>query len=217
MKRSKKANGMMESGRDVPAAFQREINDGFAKEAGMKFSVHPLAVVLASCFLFLPVSAPGSAPAANEKAVIEKVIRANIGWALTKDRPLLESTLAHDQRLLIINPDSEITVGWEQFVKNFAFWMDPRFKATRTDIRDLRIDVSPSGITAWWSCVLDDLGEWDGKPIGWKDTRWTGVLEKRDGKWLIVQMHFSFAADKVAAEVKAKLAKDAPPLPADKE
>jgi hypothetical protein len=42
--------------------------------------------------------------------------------------------------------------------------------------------------------------------IGWKDTRWTGVLEKRNGKWLIVQMHFSFASDKVAAEVKAKLA-----------
>jgi len=31
------------------------------------------------------------------------------------------------------------------------------------------------------------------------------VLEKRDNKWLIVQMHFSFAADKIAAEVKAKL------------
>ena len=30
------------------------------------------------------------------------------------------------------------------------------------------------------------------------------VLEKRDGKWLIVQMHFSFTADKVAAETKAK-------------
>ena len=113
--------------------------------------------------------------------------------------------MAHDEQLFIINPDSEITVGWESFVKNFTFWLDPRFKATKSDIRDLRIDVSPSGITAWWSCVLDDLGTWDGKPIGWKDTRWTGVLEKSEGKWLIVQMHFSFAADKVAAEVKAKL------------
>jgi hypothetical protein len=52
---------------------------------------------------------------------------------------------------------------------------------------------------AWWACILDDLGEWDGRPIGWKDTRWTGVLEKRDGRWLIVQMHFSFAADLVRA------------------
>ncbi len=142
---------------------------------------------------------------ADEKAVIAKVIRDNIGWAMTKDRPLLESTMAQDERLFIINPDSEVTAGWEQFVKNFDFWLDPRFKATGLDIRDLRIDVSRSGDVAWWSCVLDDLYEWDGKPGAWKDTRWTGVLEKSAGKWLIVQMHFSFASDKVAASVKAKL------------
>ncbi len=156
-----------------------------------------------------PTQVPAQPPAA-ERTAIEKVIRANIGWALAKDRPLLESTMAQDGRLLIINPDSEVTVGWGQFVKNFDFWLDPRFKATGSDIRDLRIDVSTSGVTAWWSCVLDDLYEWDGKPGAWKDTRWTGVLEKRGGKWLIVQMHFSFAADKVAAEVKAKLAHDEP-------
>jgi hypothetical protein len=43
------------------------------------------------------------------------------------------------------------------------------------------------------SCILDDLAEWDGRPIGWKDTRWTGVLERREGSWRIFQMHFSFA------------------------
>lgn len=36
---------------------------------------------------------------------------------------------------------------------------------------------------------------WDGQPGRRQDTRWTGVLEKRDGQWLIVQMHFSFASD----------------------
>jgi hypothetical protein len=53
--------------------------------------------------------------------------------------------------------------------------------------------------------VLDDLAEWDGRPVGWKDTRWTGVIEKRDGAWVIPQTHFSFAADKVAAETRARL------------
>jgi len=141
----------------------------------------------------------------DEKAVIEKVVRDNIGWALTKDRALLESTMVRDESLFIFNPTSEAKVGWSQMVKNFDFWMDPRFKATACEIRDMRIGVSRAGDAAWWSCLLDDLAEWDGKPTGWKDTRWTGVLEKRDGNWLIVQMHFSFAADKVAAEVKAKL------------
>jgi hypothetical protein len=143
----------------------------------------------------------GAAPA-DEKAVVEKVIHDNIGWALNKDRPLAESTMAHDERLFIFNPTSEATIGWSELVKNFEFWMDPRFKATKLDIRDLRVDFSRKGDVAWWSCILDDFGEWDGKPIGWKDTRWTGMLEKVGGKWRIVQMHFSFDADKVAAKAR---------------
>ena len=150
---------------------------------------------------------PGPPPAAD-LAVIEKVIRDNIGWALTKDRSLLESTLAQDERLFIFNPTPRSRS--DGAVRQGVRLLDgPPLQGHGVDIRDLRIDVSFGG-TAWWSCILDDLGEWDGQPIGWKDTRWTGVLEKRDGNWLIVQMHFSFAADKVAAEVKAKLAHDEP-------
>lgn len=46
--------------------------------------------------------------------------------------------------------------------------------------------------------------EWDGKPLCLNDTRWTGVLEKRDGEWVIVQMYYSFASDKVLEEAKEK-------------
>jgi ketosteroid isomerase-like protein len=171
----------------------------------MKVFLQTVAVISMLRFVLLPLVAAGTgASPIKEEVVIEKVIRDNLGWALTIDRPLLESTLAHDGRLFIFNPDSPSTAGWDQFVKGFDFWMDPRFKATNLDLRDLRIDLSRSGDVAWWSCILDDLGEWEGKPIGWKDTRGTGVLEKRAGRWLIVQMHFSFAAGKAAAEAKAK-------------
>ena len=61
-------------------------------------------------------------------------------------------------------------------------------------MRDFRCDFSRGGDVAWFSAILDDCYEWDGRPGCWKDTRWTGVLEKRAGQWLIVQMHFSFAA-----------------------
>ena len=73
--------------------------------------------------------------------------------------------------------------------------MHPEFKATGSDIRDLRVNLSKSGDVAWYSCILDDFGEFKGRPYAWKNTRWTGVLEKRDGRWVIVQMHFSFASD----------------------
>jgi ketosteroid isomerase-like protein len=175
--------------------------------------VHMVAVLLVSVLASPgfadqepPQSGPSStarqpAPPSRDRTVVEQTIRDSIGWALTKDRALLERIIAHDTDLFMFNPDSKsTTVGWDAFVKNFAFWMDPRFKATRFDVRDLRTTFSRSGDVAWFSAILDDLAEWDGKPTGWKDTRWTGVLEKRDGTWVIVQMHFSFASDRAQTE-----------------
>ncbi|MEW5983137.1 MAG: nuclear transport factor 2 family protein [Acidobacteriota bacterium] len=39
------------------------------------------------------------------------------------------------------------------------------------------------------------VNTYKGQPASWEDTRWTGVLEKRDGRWVIVQQHFSFATE----------------------
>ena len=129
-----------------------------------------------------PVARATEPTARGDTAAIETAIHASIGWALTKDRALLESVLSHDPSFFIFHPDSKTTViGWEPMARLFAFWMDPRFKATRYEIRDLRTNLSRSGDVCWFSAVLDDCGAWDGKPSCWKDTRWTGVLEKRDG------------------------------------
>ena len=137
----------------------------------------------------------------QEKAEIEKVIDNSIGWAMTKDLDLLYNSLAQDSSFFIYHPDSRSTVvGFEMFKKASDFWMSPDFKATHYKIWDLRIHLSRSGDVAWYSCMLEDCAEIKGVPGCWKDTRWTGVLEKRDSKWVIVQMHFSFAADKVLAE-----------------
>jgi ketosteroid isomerase-like protein len=144
----------------------------------------------------LEASAPGSE---GEEAAIARVVHDSICWALTKDRALQESTMAHDEDLFVLWTDSKSAVsGWKEYVKLFDTWMDPRFKATVTEVRDLRIHISRSGDVAWYSAMLDDLGEWDGKPTGSRDIRWTGVLEKRRGKWVVVQMHGSVAKDKTA-------------------
>ncbi len=165
---------------------------------------NPIAgIIVAVALVASPALVPGQGDAAADKAAVEKAVRASIGWALTKDRPLLESVIAHDADLFIYHPDSKSTVvGWDAFQKNFGFWMDPRFKATSFDVRDLRIRLSRGGDVAWYSAMLDDLAEWEGKPTGWKNTRWTGVLERQDGRWAIVQMHFSFASDPAPAAPK---------------
>ena len=129
----------------------------------------------------------------SERAEIEKAIKDDIGWALTKDLDLLYSITQQDSTLLIINPDSSKIEGFEAFQEVArTFWMDPRFKATHFEVKDLRITISKSGTVAWFYCLLDDFGEWDGRVIGWENVRWSGVVEKINGKWIHRQMHFSF-------------------------
>jgi ketosteroid isomerase-like protein len=135
----------------------------------------------------------------DEKAVISKVIHDSILWALTKDVAMQQDTMAHDEDLLIIwTGSTHITSGWKEHEKSFETWMDPRFKAVRTEVRDLAIHVSRSGDVAWYSATLDDVVSWDGKAGRFGEgLRWTGVLEKRDGRWVIVQMHASLGVDTV--------------------
>jgi ketosteroid isomerase-like protein len=132
---------------------------------------------------------------AAEIAAIEKTIHAAIGWAKNKDFNLLYGVIADDSTYLEVDPGKEIILGIEQFKKNEAFWGSPDFKAIRYEIRDLKIKLSRSGDVSWFYCVLDDVNEWRGRPASWMNTRWTGVLEKRNDRWRIVQMHFSFAKE----------------------
>ncbi|UCH31402.1 MAG: nuclear transport factor 2 family protein [Candidatus Bathyarchaeota archaeon] len=134
----------------------------------------------------------------NDEEEIHKIIHDSFGWALTKDRALFERIFAKDAAFFTYYPDSKSTViGWKQFEKFLEDWMDPRNKATGFDIRNLRIVISIRGDVAWFSAIVDDEGEFDGKPWGTKDIRWTGVLEKRHGSWKICQQHMSEANDKI--------------------
>jgi len=129
-----------------------------------------------------------------EKQAVEKAIHGCIGWAKNKDINLLYSIIANDSNYLEVSPEGGITHGFENFKKNEKFWLNPDFKAIRYNIRDLKINFAQSGKVAWFFAVLDDINEWKGQPASWENTRWTGVLEKRDDHWVMVQMHFSFAA-----------------------
>lgn len=131
----------------------------------------------------------------SEKANIERAIHASIGWAKNKDFKLLYSVIANDSAYLEVSPGKRITRGFAEFRKGEKFWGSPDFKAVRYEIKDLTINLSRSGEVAWFYCVLDDVNEWKGESASWLNTRWTGVLERRGGKWVIVQMHFSFASD----------------------
>ena len=136
-------------------------------------------------------------PTEAERRDVEKVIHDSIGWALTKDLGRLFSIMAQDEDLFIFHPDSRSTIiGFEAF-RSLAerAWMRPEFKATDYAVKNLRVRFAELGNVAWYSCLLDDHAEWNGRPTGWDNCRWTGTLEKRGGKWVTVQMHFSVPKD----------------------
>ena len=135
---------------------------------------------------------------AAQKAEISRVIHNSIGWAATKDKELLFKCFAHDPELFWFSPRDDGTIhGYKAFVDlTEGFFMKDGFKAVRYEIRELQINLSRSCDVAWYHARLDDFNEWQGQPANWEDVRWTGVLEKRAGSWVIVQMHFSDASDK---------------------
>lgn len=136
-------------------------------------------------------------PDEKEQIEVEQCIRDSIGWALNKDIDRLFSIMAQDENFFIFHPDSRSTiVGFSAFQElGQRSWLNEAFKATDFAIKDLRVNYALLGNAAWFSCMLDDHAEWNGEPIGWDNCRWTGVLEKRENGWVIVQMHFSFAKD----------------------
>ena len=139
----------------------------------------------------------------DELTNIEKKIKASIEWAVhNKDTVMSYSSYVNNDELFFFQTDSRSTIrGFDAF-KDMTekFFMRDDFKAIKVVIKDLRIHMSPSLKTGWWSCILDDYNEFQGKPANWENVRWSGVVEKIDGQWRIFQMHFSKAEDLIAAE-----------------
>ena len=134
----------------------------------------------------------------NRDAEIEKISRvidSAIGWFKTKDFSVMFNVFAQDSNFLEVHPDSTVVKGFDQLKKNSDIFKNPVFLYVRHEIWDLKINLSKNGDTAWFFCMLNDISTWKGRQVGWENTRWTGVLEKRNGRWVIVQQHFSFAAD----------------------
>jgi len=167
--------------------------------------VKTFTLAIAVVFLFCPLATFSAGKADKEKTQVAKVIDDSIGWFKNKDFELLFRVFADSPDLLLFQPTSETTIkGIEAFRKYSAGWKNPDVVYDRHEVRDLRIDLSRHKDVAWFSALLDDCGKSGNRSYCWKDTRWTGVLQKYQGRWTVIQMHFSFAADKVQAAAKAK-------------
>jgi len=155
------------------------------------------ALLIAAIFVFhgFCVQVSEEVKQEAEIKVIAETVSSCIGWFENKDFDLLFSVVAHDPNYVSVHPTDNVIRGFEQFKKNSEVFKNPEFKYVRHELKDLAINLSKSGDTAWYYCVLDDINTWNGEPANWENARWTGVLEKREGRWVIVQQHFSFPSE----------------------
>ena len=173
----------------------------------------PLKITVITCIFiaFYTCAAMGQiSPAADTSgnyAAVKHTIEQSIGWAIEKDFEAMYKLWADNMFHFWLFSDSKIT-GLEDFKKHSEVWKDPEFRGTSFAFKDLQIVFSRSGDVAWYSCYLDDCSSYKGKESCLKDVFQTGVLEKRDGKWVHVLMHGSYPIDKIPENYVRRLYSD---------
>ncbi len=121
------------------------------------------------------------------KAILDKLLIAQEKGNLEE----FSSCFAQDENTLNIGTNiDEIWYGWNDFYE----WMTQSIQSQpdyTIAAKDTRIQLSQCKEVAWYSQLLDTCFETKGETFRPEGFRHTGVLEKRDGKWLIVQSHIS--------------------------
>jgi len=155
---------------------------------------------LCACVLLCSALVGGGKPApvagSADHDAVKRTIEQSIGWAVEKDFEAMFRLWADDMFHFWLTSDSTV-VGLEDFKRHAERWRDPDFRGTRFEFRDLRIRFSRSGDVAWYSCHLDDCGSFKGKEFCLNDVFQTGVLEKREGRWVHTLMHGSYPVDRI--------------------
>ena len=135
----------------------------------------------------------------TEKQKVKEVVDGLTRTLETEDMMMFDKIMAHDTDMVNFGTDvSERWVGYEA-LKNAVQKQFDSFENTKLTVREQVIRVHKSGEAAWFS----EIADWNviamGDTIEIKDSRFTGVLEKRNGNWVIVQFHASVPVSGQAA------------------
>ena len=107
------------------------------------------------------------------------------------DLKAFSETMAKDNDMITFGTDaSERWDGWKELEDS----VDLQFKTFNVkgvNRKNKSLKISNSGDVAWFSEIVDWEFLVDGKLESVSDIRYTGVMEYRNGTWLIVQFHCS--------------------------
>lgn len=146
-------------------------------------------VIIVSCNNNKTNNVPFDAKIEKEKValVLEKYIIANE----TKNMELVKQVWAAEDDIVVIGTNTdESLIGWENIKVALKRQFDS-FEDTYISVRDQLISINETGNTAWFSEFVNYNYIYQGKAVQYEGLRFTGVLEKTNDEWLIVQSHLS--------------------------
>ena len=107
------------------------------------------------------------------------------------DHKMFAETMAHDPDMVTFGTDaSERWDGWDDLQKSVKNQFDA-FDILNVKRLNKKLNLSNSGEVAWFSEIVDWEFLADGKKQIIEGVRYTGVMEKRENEWKIVQFHSS--------------------------
>mgnify|MGYP000046419503 FL=1 len=126
-------------------------------------------------------------PEEEVKATIEQFFDAMNNQDLEAMQKLIPKT---DKTVHVGTGEGEIWKGWK-VLNNATKEQFEGLEYYKAKIRDLIVNVGESGDLAWYFHKLDAEIKSNGNITDWKGARFTGVLQKVDGQWVIAQTHVS--------------------------
>jgi ketosteroid isomerase-like protein len=123
----------------------------------------------------------------NVSLVLEKYVIANE----RQDVGLVKEIWANNPHIVVFGTTGDDKfVGWSEIQEVMQRQFNT-FQETYISVRDQVIEVSETGKTAWFSEIVNYNYIYQGEPKQYEGLRFTGVLEKTNGDWYIVQSHMS--------------------------
>lgn len=132
---------------------------------------------------------------AAEKEAIKIALQKYVIANEAKNISMIEELWANDSAVLSLGTDRRDVIRGFQAVKQTFASQFERFEDTFISARDLDIYVHPMCESGWFSEVLQYNYTMGDKSYEYSDLRFSGFLEKRDGKWVIIHTHLSAPAD----------------------
>ncbi|WP_242095128.1 nuclear transport factor 2 family protein [Aestuariivivens sediminicola] len=148
----------------------------------------PLIALPILCLLF---SCTPKVDSGTEKTnVIEAINRLYQSFE-DKDIDLMSEVMAHDESMLSFGTSiSDLHNSWSEWRNNHIAQFEAFDKAKITS-KKMNVYLSHNSHVAWFADVSDWILIIDNENIQMNDIRITGVLEKRNNSWKIVQIHAS--------------------------